>query len=82
MIIDIIMGQMDYLYMKEKYMRYHNQLGAREALKAFDLGECFMPEKKYKFSVSVKSHELSDTTKRRQMQYIPLHSSPNYLKDG
>ena len=46
MIIDIIMGQMDYLYMKEKYMRYHNQLGAREALKAFDLGECFMPEKK------------------------------------
>lgn len=32
--------------------------------------------------VSVKSHKLSGTTKRRQMQYIPLHSSPNYLKDG
>ena len=31
--------------------------------------------------VSVKSYKLSGTTKRRQMHYIPLHSSPNYLKD-
>ena len=40
--------------MKEKYMHYHNQLGVREALKAFDLGECFMPEKSISFQKKEK----------------------------
>ena len=49
-VIDIIMRQMNYLDLKEKYMRYHRRQGARNALESFGLPEKFMPPDEFKYT--------------------------------
>ncbi|MBR0186270.1 MAG: hypothetical protein IJQ24_09595 [Synergistaceae bacterium] len=48
--IEIMVRQAKYLDMKEKYMRYHKRLGAREALEAYNLPEAFVPPDEYKYT--------------------------------
>mgnify|MGYP007070161070 CR=1 FL=1 len=42
-IYDIVMNQLDYLYMKEKYMHYHRRTGAENALIEFKKSLDFVP---------------------------------------
>ena len=50
MLINNMLDQVEYQVLKEKYMRYHRRVGAKNALDAFDLPEEYMPADECKYT--------------------------------